>query len=342
MSSSEEKKRTEHATKDNSSGPRKTVKFNLQQPQSTPRANSNASHSPTHSPPLQSSSPSNQLSPMMSSSSQHSPPLQSMSSTSISSMQPLNLNANPSLEPSSMLSSSSSQISKPKTLSSSSLMPPPPPKASSLFMSSNANRPMRSLLPTSNLRAQSSQFMQPMQQESLQPQLQPQAPKLTPDEMMTAARSLTSAMHNTAKTDKEFNNFVIKGSTAMMVHGVNVQPGDIDMLVGSIPHAARAAKEMGYKAQPTAMKMRVEQEKSLPQVDMLHAEDWGEMQNLQDGRMMYGVRVRSREALLKDLRNDKRPEKSARNRNAIQTLETQAEREKHMQIVPYVKPPNEK
>jgi hypothetical protein len=154
----------------------------------------------------------------------------------------------------------------------------------------------------------------------------------TQQSMYLAARELTRAMHVTAPENQK-NSFAIKGSMALMMHGINVMPNDIDISVENIPHAQQALTQMGYPKQNLAMQQHVQQRGNLPSLDVLHGPDWGD--NLNDTRLIAGVRVKSREALMQDLRIDKRPEKAKRNEFALQALSEQAEREKSMQMVLY-------
>src|ERR1700690_602860 len=96
-------------------------------------------------------------------------------------------------------------------------------------------------------------------------------PALSRTEMLRAARGFTAAMNLEATTPEQRRGFAVKGSVAMLAHGVDVTPGDIDALVGNMPQAQRATRQMGYTTRPSPFRQRLPREDALPQMDVLHA-----------------------------------------------------------------------
>ncbi len=113
---------------------------------------------------------------------------------------------------------------------------------------------------------------------------------------------------------------LVKGSAAMLMHGANVQPGDVDLYVDHIPKARRALTQAGYVAPGFGQGKYQDPRGLLPDIDVLHGPDWGVMDIDKSTQNISGVPVRTRADLIKDIQKDDRPEKQTRNKSVLKHL----------------------
>ncbi len=145
--------------------------------------------------------------------------------------------------------------------------------------------------------------------QSVPPRQKSEPEELAP--MLKVARDITRGMSGDPK-------FHIKGSMAAMLHGGRVQPGDLDLVVGSFPQINNVLSPMGYpKVSP--FKPRIEEPPhGLPALDVLHSGDWGADNTPK--QIKSGVMVTSAVSTIRDLKKDPRPEKRDRNARLIKEI----------------------
>jgi len=139
--------------------------------------------------------------------------------------------------------------------------------------------------------------------------------------MHTMARNISRGMRTTTTVQHRVlgpvqlpkdKKFFVKGSTAAMLHGGNVVPGDVDMVAGNMPKAHAVLSQMGYQGAMMGGAFHHAQHTS---VDVLNSEDWG--YNNTPTTKVAGVRVATVAETIKQFRLDNRPEKQQRNQRLI-------------------------